>query len=64
MAARAGGCQQLNETTERYVFLLTGATPVRSFRNTIVQCTQSNGTWTEEQELASNARKYNSFCVN
>jgi hypothetical protein len=52
MAARAGGCQQLNETTERYVFLLTGATPVRSFRNTIVQCTQSNGTWTEEQELA------------
>jgi hypothetical protein len=47
-----GGCQKLNEKTERYVFFLTGANSIKLFLNTIVQCPQNNGTWTEEQELA------------
>jgi hypothetical protein len=51
MEAR-GGCQKLNESTERYVFVLTDEEAMQLFTCTFVQCSQNNGTWTEDQELA------------
>ena len=51
MEAR-GGCQKLNESTERYVFVLTDKEAMQLFSYTFVQCSQNNGTWMEDQELA------------
>jgi hypothetical protein len=46
-----GGSQKLNKKTERYVFFVTSANSIYLFLNTILQCPQKNGMWTEEQEL-------------
>ncbi len=46
-----GGCQKLNKRLEWYVFVLTDAKAIKLFPHTFVQCTQKNGTWTEDQEL-------------
>jgi hypothetical protein len=46
------GCQKLNESTERYVLVLTDKEAMQLFPHTFVQCSQNNGTWMEDQELA------------
>jgi hypothetical protein len=46
------GCQKLNESTERYVFVLIDEEAMQLLTYTFVQCSQNNGTWTEDQELA------------
>jgi hypothetical protein len=51
MVAR-GGCQKLNESRERFVFVLTDEEAMQWFPHTFAQCSQNNGTWTEDQELA------------
>jgi hypothetical protein len=47
-----GGCQKSNERTKRYVFVLTDEKAFELFPYTFVQCTQNNGTSTEDHELA------------
>ena len=46
-----GRCQKLNESTERYVFVLTDKEAMQLLTYTFVQCSQNNGTWTEDQEI-------------
>ncbi len=43
---------EINESTERYVFVLTDEEAMQLFTHTFVQCSQNNGTWTEDQELS------------
>ena len=46
------GCQKLNVSTERYVFVLKDEEEMQLFPHTYVQCSRNNGTWMEDQELA------------
>ena len=49
--AAQGGCQKLTKKMVRNVFFVTDEEAMQSFPHTFVQCSQSNGTWTEDQEL-------------
>jgi hypothetical protein len=46
------GCQKLNESTERYVLVLTDKESNAIFYLHVLQCSQNNGNWTEDQEFA------------
>jgi hypothetical protein len=45
-------CQKLNESTERYVFVLTDEGAMQLVTFTFIPFSQNNGTWTEDQELS------------